>query len=59
MKLCQVFEKCYGLILVTPRINEKTISYYIELKRKLLMCGKHVKATPHMKPLYHIKKQHY
>jgi hypothetical protein len=48
MKLCQVFEKCYGLILVTPRINEKTISYYIELKRELLMCGKHVKATPHM-----------
>jgi hypothetical protein len=23
------------------------------------MCGEHVKATPHMKPLYHIKQQHY
>jgi hypothetical protein len=46
MKLCQFFEKCYGLIFVTPRINERTISYYIELRRELLMCGKHVKATP-------------
>jgi hypothetical protein len=40
MKLCQFFEKCYGWVFVTPRINEKNKSYYIELKRELFNVWK-------------------